>query len=566
MPAYSAEFVYEIIDLYSARIKAMQRVTNTFNKTTKTAGRGIDGLGNRLGKMSSKLANLRTGFAATMLTMGLKGAIKSSFEFETIMNKVEAVTQSTAGQMTSLRKEAKAQGLATRFSAVQAAQGMEMLGVRGYKTAQILELIPQVLTMATAGDLEMATASGILTGTLKTFGMGTEHASRIVDVYAVTAANTASNMSDLNSAMKNFGPLGHAAGMQFEEMTALVGALSDKNIMGSASGTLLMNSIRNLIKPTREAIEEFQRFGIPKDLVTKASGEISNYTALLEAMEKKGMGVGEIFRIFQVRGAKAVAALRGQIPVIREIIKKYDEQSGAGKTMADIMEQKVTGSTHRAISAWQGLKVAIGKGLEPLTMAAQEKLTDLFVYIAENPSLAKNLGITLGTVTALLIALTLVGVVLGTLAAGVIVFGAISLGVFAAVAAAIGIVIALIISLASRWDDAKHGFSLLGGGAVIQLMKMNFERNRQRWYKLEHAEATSMTLMEQAALRSGEADPLTSTGTTPALAGQTSKILTETNNNATVTIRDETGPHSSISVDRDAGANPVNIDPNSMKY
>ena len=552
--AEQATFSYQIIDRYTSTIKRMQKTTSSFKSHVMAAGTGIDKFGGKIGKMSSKLANLRTGFAATMLSMGLKGAISASLDFETIMNKVEAVTQSTSDQMVSLRKEAKKQGLQTRFSAVQAAEGMEMLGVRGYKTAQILELIPQVLTMATAGDLEMAEASKMLTGTLKTFSMGTDQASRIVDVYAVTAANTASNMTDLNAAMKNFGPLGAAAGMQFEEMSALVGALSDKNIMGSASGTLLMNAIRNLIKPSNEAIETLQKFGFRKDEVTKASGEIADFTTLLELFEKRGIGVGEIFNIFQVRGAKATAALRGQVPVIRELIKKMGEQTGAGKTMADIMEKGVVGSTHRAISAWEGLKTAVGKGLEPWTLAVQDKLTNTFKYIADRPGMASSLGKTIASLTGILSVVTLLGVFFGSLYAitlgwGVAVavvgvaFNPVLLAL-AAVAAAISLVI-------KRWDEMKEGMEL----PKASLDYLGAETRNTLW-NIKHAD--EMRKVREERMRKstfGSKTPLTTSMGGPETP--TTKVLVETTVKGSIDVNDRTG--GKVTASPDAGAVPINV-------
>ena len=555
--AETASFAYEIVDRYTAKIKAMQKVTSSFKSVLMGAGAGVDKLGSKLGKMSTKMANLRTGFAATMLSMGLKGAIKASLDFETIMNKVEAVTQSTATQMTMLRKEAKKQGLETRFSAVQAAEGMDMLGVRGYKTAQILELIPQVLTMATAGGLEMAEASQILTGTLKTFSMGTDQASRVVDVYAVTAANSASNMTDLNAAMKNFGPLGSAAGMQFEEMVALVGALSDKNIMGSASGTLLMNAIRNLIKPTNEAIETLMKFGFNKDEVTKASGEIADFTSLMELFEKRGIGVGEIFQIFQVRGAKAVAAMRGQVPVIRELIKKYQEQTGAGKTMADIMEKDVVGSTHRAISAWEGLKTAVGKGLEPWTMVVQEKLTDMFKYIADRPEMARNLGKTLAALTGVLSIVTLLGVFFGSLYAITLGWGVAVAGVtlaFNPLLLALAAVAAAIVLVIKKWDEMVEGFKagVTLPGALIDYFKAVKEEQRlsgrrREAERLKGARSRYFTNPNMVPLTTSKSSPDTTI----------TKEVKETTNKVSIDINDNTNGR--VSTSPSGGNVPINV-------
>jgi len=426
--AFSATFAYNIVDRYTTKIKAMRKATQRFRDNVKVTSGSIQKLGSKLGRMSTKLANLRTGFAAMMAGRGLKAAVTESINFERAMNKVAAVTQATASQMIQLRKEARLLGLTTKFSSVEAAQGMAMLGQRGFKTIKILDTLPSVLTMATAGEIELAEAAKMVTGTMYAFELGAEKASHIADIYALTAANTASAMEDLNGAMVNAAPLAHAAGISFEETAALIGIMSNKNIMGSASGTLLMNAFRNLVKPSNDAIKVLKKFGFKKNEVTDASGQIVDFTNLLELFHKRGIRIQEIFRIFQLRGAKGTAALMGQTKAVRLLIEKYKEQIGAAEKMADVMLWGIVRPSVEAKSAWEGMKEAIGKAIEPITKKVFKMVTAFARFVAQRPKLAKFIGVFLIMTSVVLGLVTLIGVLLASLAGVILVLGPLGAG------------------------------------------------------------------------------------------------------------------------------------------
>jgi TP901 family phage tail tape measure protein len=463
--AFSAAFIYQITDKYSDKIRTMRRVTDEFRLRMAVTGEGMVKLGGKIGKLSTRLANLRTGFLAMATTRALKSTIEESIAFERALNKVAAVTQASSSEMLTLAKNARKLGLETKFSATQAAEGMVMLGQRGFDVTKILQTLPDVLTMATAGDLELAEASKMVTGTMYAFELGTENAARIADVYAITAAKTASTMNDLNAAMINAAPLAHAAGLSFEEVAALVGIMSNKNIMGSKSGTLLMNAFRNIVKPTREAIDTLKKFKFRKDEWTDETGKIVDFVKVLELFQERGIGIAEIFKIFQVRGAKGTAALMGQTEAIRALLKQYELQEITAKRMAAVMQSGIIGTATEAKSSWEGMKEAIGKGLEPITIGVLEAVTAMNRFIARHPAFAKTLGIVLVVIAVVLTIVTLVGVVLAAIAGLITVIGIIGGAAIGAGAVIIGIIAGVIAIVVMLINIVKN---------IIEISKMFF--------------------------------------------------------------------------------------------
>lgn len=469
--AFSAAFQYKIVGdaAYKAKIKALAGATSAFRKATQTAGNTVQKTGMDIGKLSTRLANLRTGFAAMMLTMGLKDIASSSLEFEKAMNAVEGRVSATTEQMILMRQAALDLGHDTKFSAIQAAEAQAVLAQRGYKTQQILNLMPDISTLATAGVLDLSEATDMLTGTLKIFGMGMEHANRVTNVLALTATNTANSMPDLINGLKKAGPLGHAAGVGFEDMTAMLGIMGDKMLRGSDAGTLLMNSFRNLIKTTRDSEKRMMELGITKDAVTDAEGRLVDMVTLLQKFEEAGAGVGDIFEIFQIRGAKAFAVMLQQSPQIRGLIELYNDQSNAAERLAEIMSKGVVRAAFESSSAWKNLRISMGKSMEPMTIRIMQ-LVDLFsTFALKQPWLQRIVVTFMAITTVLLQMVTIFGVVLASIAGITIAMkflGIVSLATFGTAALAAGIFLAKLViilavvavlleALPKMWGDIK---------------------------------------------------------------------------------------------------------------
>ena len=79
------------------------------------------------------------------------------------MSKVKAITNSTEDEFKKLNDLAKKMGATTAFTAKEAAQGMEFLGMAGLSTTEIMDALPGSLQLAAAGNLELAAAADIAT-------------------------------------------------------------------------------------------------------------------------------------------------------------------------------------------------------------------------------------------------------------------------------------------------------------------------------------------------------------------------------------------------------------------
>ena len=99
--------------------------------------------------------------APIMALGGVAMAVGS--QYETSMSKVQAISGSTADEMEVLEGVAREMGSTTRYSASEAADGLGYMALAGWETEEMVNALPSVLNLATAGQLELATASDIVT-------------------------------------------------------------------------------------------------------------------------------------------------------------------------------------------------------------------------------------------------------------------------------------------------------------------------------------------------------------------------------------------------------------------
>src|SRR5699024_3007754 len=117
-----------------------------FSRKMSAVGRQAKNIGSSMAGVGKSLT--------TRVTLPLAGLgaliVKTGAQFDDQMSSVKAGTGSTGTEMEKLREQAKKLGRDTRFSATEAAEGMEMLARAGFETDEIMNALPDVLNLAAA--------------------------------------------------------------------------------------------------------------------------------------------------------------------------------------------------------------------------------------------------------------------------------------------------------------------------------------------------------------------------------------------------------------------------------
>src|SRR5690606_40592524 len=95
----------------------------------------------------------------------------------------------TGEEFARLESLAKEMGATTMFSATEAAQAMEFLGMAGWDTTQIMAGLPDVLNLAAAGGPGLAEAADIASNIMAGKSMEASEVGRAAEALAKAAAS-----------------------------------------------------------------------------------------------------------------------------------------------------------------------------------------------------------------------------------------------------------------------------------------------------------------------------------------------------------------------------------------
>lgn len=303
---------------------------------------------------------------------GMMGAVVSTAaEFESTMNGVRAVTGATGDDFQALEGLAKEMGATTQFSATEAAQGIEMLGMAGFDTTQIMDSLPGVLDLAAAGALDLGAAADIASNVLTGFGMEAAEMGRVSDVLAAAASGANTDVQGLGNAFEQVGPVAAAAGFSFEETTAALMMLANAGLQGEKGGTALRGILASLLSPSSAAQAVLDDLGVS---ITDADGAMRPLVDIMRDFEAANIDAGQAIDIFgREAGPGFLAILDQGSDELEGFTDGLLTAEGAASEMADIRMEGLSGQLNMLRAAGESLMLAIADAglLSALTKLAE---------------------------------------------------------------------------------------------------------------------------------------------------------------------------------------------------
>ena len=331
---------------------------------------------------------LGTAAAAGAAVIALRGVtdvigsnVRSFVEFEGALNNVMAVSGATGAEFTRLKDLALEMGAQTKFSATEAAKAQGFLAMAGLETNEVMKALPQTLSLAAAGNLELATAADIVTNVMSGFGEPVEEIGRLTDILALSAASANTNVEQMGAAMSYVAPISASVGMSVEETAAAIGLLSNAGIQGERAGTTLRGVLGKLAAPSNEATEIFERLGKRIGQTTihveNAEGEMLPLVDILAQLEQSGLSAGDAYTIFGQRaGPGLMALLRQGSGALSEFTGELERADGAADDMANTQMRGLVGSMTRLDSTVDTLSVRMGDVMAPAVATVVDWIVD----------------------------------------------------------------------------------------------------------------------------------------------------------------------------------------------
>lgn len=365
--------------------------SSEYEQGINNARGSVDGLGKGI-TTAMKIGAVAIGTGAAAIGAFAKSAIDTGSQFDSAMSQVAATLGITVDDIKNnvngagdtfdaLRNKAKEMGAATNFSASEAAEGLNILAMSGYDAESSMSMLEDVLHLAAAGGMDMASAASFISGSMKGFADESKSSAYYANLMAKGATLANTNVTQLGEAM-SAGAAGAAAYSQSQEsMTIALLRLAEQGEVGAAAGTALSAAMKNLYTPTNQAAMALEELKVSAyDPVTHAARDFNEVVNDLDAAlnEVSENGVAKYTEeqknayketIFGIQGFNAfnkmtVTGTEKQMEWANALSQASDGMGEAAKQY-DTMTNNLQGDLDIMSSAMDGLKIAVSDELMP---------------------------------------------------------------------------------------------------------------------------------------------------------------------------------------------------------
>ena len=330
-------------------------------------------VGGTLTSVGQKLLPLSTSIAG----LGV-AAVKTTADFDSEMSKVSAISGATGTDLDKLRGKAREMGAKTKFSASEAAQGMQYMAMAGWKTQDMMDGLEGIMNLAAASGEDLASTSDIVTDALTAFGLSAKDSSHFSDILAAASSNANTNVSMMGETFKYAAPVLGSLGYTAEDAALAIGLMANAGIKSSQAGTSLRGAITNLAKPTDTVAAAMDKYGIS---LTDSSGKMLSLRELMEQLRQKLGGLSEAEQAQAAAALFGKNAMSGMLAIINGSDKDFEKLAGAidncdgsSEKMANTMNDNLQGQITILMSQLQELAISFGEILMP-------KIRDIVTHI-----------------------------------------------------------------------------------------------------------------------------------------------------------------------------------------
>lgn len=307
---------------------------------------------------------------AAMVGAGLVAAfglaVKAAADFDKQMSEVAAVSGATGKDLGLLRQAALDAGRDTAYSATEAAKAEAELTKAGMSTKDVLGGgLKGALSLAAAGQIDLADAATITAQSLNTFHLNGAAASHTADILAAAANKSASDVEQLSRGMGQAGLVASQAGWSFKDTTAVLAAFADRGLQGSDAGTSLKTMLLALENPSKKAAETMQQLGIN---AYDANGHFVTASGLAGQLKEKLGGLSEQERntaLATIFGSDAIRAANVLYDQGSDGISKYSgavDDYGAAARVAQQKTDNLAGDLERLKGSLETVAIQAGSG------------------------------------------------------------------------------------------------------------------------------------------------------------------------------------------------------------
>lgn len=318
----------------------------------------IGGAFKTVGKVA-KTAMVAGSAAAVAFT---KTSIDSGMNFDTAMSQVAATMGTTVDKIGNVKAKAEEMGRTTKYTATEAAEGMNILAQAGLSADEQISGIGTVLNLASAGAMSLEESASYTSGAVKGFGDSMSNASYYADLMAKGATLANTDVRGLGEAFSGSAATAKNYGQAADSVTLSLLRLAEQNVTGSEASTALNRAMADLYTPTDNASKALDQLGVS---AYKSNGEAKDFNDLVDELNGSLQGMtaeqknNALATIFTTQGLQAFNKMTASSDeTVQKFWKGIQDSSGSAAQQAATQLDNLQGDITLLSSATEGLQLA----------------------------------------------------------------------------------------------------------------------------------------------------------------------------------------------------------------
>jgi len=326
-------------------------------------------------------------------------AVKAFADWDDKMAQVKSLTHAGVSDMNQLREATM--GFAKDFgvSASQAADAEIELVKAGVSVKDMMGgALKGALTLASAGQLDVADATSIAASAMTQFGLAGTDVTHIADLLAAGADKALGSVGDLGQGLKYVGPVAAGLNISIEQTVGVLSELAQNGILADQAGTSLRGMIQSLTSPSSIAAKTMAKYGIE---VYNTQGAFVGLDGVAEQLKTKlgtldqatrQQALGQIFGNEQI--TTATVLMKGGAAEVDKWTNSVNDQGFAAEQAGGKMNS-LKGDLQRLKATLDNELVSTGSNAGGPLRGLVQSVTAVITKLDEVPDSAKNAAVSL---------------------------------------------------------------------------------------------------------------------------------------------------------------------------
>lgn len=290
-----------------------------------------------------------------------KTSIDSGMNFDTAMSQVAATMGTTVEKIENVKTKAEEMGRTTKYTATEAAEGMNILAQAGLSADEQISGIGTVLNLASAGAMSLEESASYTAGAVKGFRDSMSNASYYADLMAKGATLANTGVRGLGEAFSGSAATAKNYGQAADSVTLSLLRLAEQNVTGSEASTALNRAMADLYTPTDDASKALNQLGVS---AYEANGDAKDFNDLVDELNGSLQGMtaeqknNALATIFTTQGLQAFNKMTASSDAtVQKFWKGIQDSSGSAAQQAATQLDNLKGDITLLSSATEGLEL-----------------------------------------------------------------------------------------------------------------------------------------------------------------------------------------------------------------